>query len=89
MSGSLVVGPAWIGDMVMAQSLFRVLKQREPERELDVLRLLATELTGPEIARELIISLNTMRTHTKNIYAKLDVNSRRSAVHRAQDLSLI
>ena len=41
------------------------------ERELDVLRLLGTELDGPAIARELMVSLNTMRTHTKNIYAKL------------------
>ena len=38
------------------------------ERELDVLRLLGTDLSGPEIARELIVSLNTLRTHTKNIY---------------------
>ena len=37
-------------------------------RELDVLRLLRTELSGPDIARELIVSLNTVRTHTKNIY---------------------
>ena len=41
------------------------------ERELDVLRLLGTELDGPAIARELMVSLNTVRTHTKNIYAKL------------------
>lgn len=59
------------------------------DRELDVLRLLATELSGPQIADELIISLNTMRTHTKNIYSKLGVNSRRTAVHRAQELNLI
>ena len=59
------------------------------ERELDVLKLLTTALTGPEIARELMISLNTMRTHTKNIYAKLGVNSRRTAVRRAEELKLI
>ncbi|GMA91050.1 hypothetical protein GCM10025869_15790 [Homoserinibacter gongjuensis] len=41
------------------------------ERELEVLRLLATELSGPDIARHLVVSLNTVRTHTKNIYAKL------------------
>ncbi len=58
-------------------------------RELDVLRLLATDLDGPAIARELVVSVNTVRTHTKNIYAKLGVNSRRSAVSRAGALGLL
>ena len=58
------------------------------ERELDVLRLLGTDLGGPDIARELIVSLNTVRTHTKNIYAKLGVNNRRAAVRRARELDL-
>ena len=58
------------------------------ERELDVLRLLGTELDGPAIARELHVSLNTIRTHTKNIYAKLAVTSRRAAVRRATELDL-
>lgn len=57
-------------------------------RELDVLRLLATDLDGPDIARRLFVSLNTVRTHTKNIYAKLGVNSRRAAVRRAEELDL-
>jgi LuxR family transcriptional regulator, maltose regulon positive regulatory protein len=59
------------------------------ERELEVLRLLATDLSGPEIARELVISLNTLRTHTKNIFTKLGANNRRAAVHRADDLNLL
>jgi len=59
------------------------------ERELDVLRLLATDLNGPEIARSLVVSLNTVRTHTKNIYTKLDVNDRRAAVRRAGELDLL
>jgi LuxR family maltose regulon positive regulatory protein len=58
------------------------------QRELDVLRLLGTNLSGPEIARELMVSLNTLRTHTKNIYDKLGVNNRRAAVHRAAELEL-
>lgn len=58
-------------------------------RELDVLGLLATDLAGPAIARELVISLNTVRTHTKSIYAKLGVTSRRAAVTRARDLGLL
>jgi LuxR family transcriptional regulator, maltose regulon positive regulatory protein len=59
------------------------------ERELDVLRLLGSDLDGPDIARELVVSLNTVRTHTKNIYAKLGVNNRRAAVRRAQELDLL
>jgi LuxR family maltose regulon positive regulatory protein len=59
------------------------------ERELGVLRLLATDLDGPAIARELVVSLNTLRTHTRNIYAKLGVNSRREAVRRAGELKLL
>jgi LuxR family maltose regulon positive regulatory protein len=59
------------------------------DRELDVLRLLGTDLAGPEIADELMVSLNTMRTHTKNIYAKLGVNSRRAAVRRAEERGLL
>jgi LuxR family maltose regulon positive regulatory protein len=59
------------------------------ERELEVLRLLRSDLNGPEIARELIISLSTLRTHTQNIYAKLGVNNRRAAVRRAEELDLL
>ena len=59
------------------------------DRELDVLRLLGSDLSGPDIARELVVSLNTVRTHTKNIYAKLGVNNRRAAVRRADELGLL
>jgi LuxR family maltose regulon positive regulatory protein len=59
------------------------------EREREVLRLLATELSGPEIAGELFVSVNTLRTHTKHIFSKLDVNTRRAAVRRAADLGLL
>lgn len=58
-------------------------------REQDVLRLLDSELNGPEIARELVVSLNTVRTHTKNLYMKLGVTSRRAAVARAKELNLL
>ncbi len=59
------------------------------ERELDVLRLLATDLSGPEMARELMVSLNTLRTHTKNVYSKLGVSNRRAAVRVAEELHLL
>ena len=58
------------------------------ERELEVLKLLRSELSGPEIAGQLIVSLNTFRTHTKNIFNKLGVNNRQAAVRRAQELDL-
>ena len=67
----------------------RTLIEPLSERELDVLRLLASDLDGPEIARELVVSLNTVRSHTKSIYAKLGVNNRRSAVRRAEELDLL
>jgi LuxR family maltose regulon positive regulatory protein len=57
-------------------------------RELDVLRLLASDLDGPAIARHLHVSLATVRTHTQHIYAKLGVNSRRAAVRRGHQLNL-
>jgi LuxR family maltose regulon positive regulatory protein len=59
------------------------------QRELEVLRLLNTELSGPEIARELVVALSTVRTHTKRIYSKLNVTNRRAAVKRAVELELI
>ena len=59
------------------------------ERELEVLRLLATELTGPEIARELVIAVSTLRTHTQQIYRKLGVENRRAALKVAEKLRLL
>ncbi|MEP7137197.1 MAG: LuxR C-terminal-related transcriptional regulator [Chloroflexota bacterium] len=59
------------------------------QRELEILRLLKTELSVPEIARELVIAASTVRTHTKSIYSKLNVNNRRTAVKQAVELGLI
>jgi LuxR family maltose regulon positive regulatory protein len=59
------------------------------QRELAVLRLFKSDLSGPEIAHELVIALSTVRTHTKSIYSKLNVNNRRAAVKRATELNLI
>ena len=59
------------------------------ERELIALRLLATDLTLPQIAAEMSISLSSVRTYTKRIYSKLDVHSRAEAVYRAKALKII
>jgi len=59
------------------------------EHELEVLRMLRTEMSGPEIARKRMVSLNTIRTHTQHIYAKLGVNNRRAAIRRAEELGLL
>jgi LuxR family maltose regulon positive regulatory protein len=59
------------------------------ERELAVLRLLASRLSLREIGNELYVSLNTIKTHTRNVYAKLRVSSRQQAVVRARELGLL
>jgi LuxR family maltose regulon positive regulatory protein len=58
------------------------------ERELQVLRLLDSSLSGPEVARQLFVSLNTLRTHTRHIFEKLQVSSRAEAVRRAREQGL-
>jgi LuxR family maltose regulon positive regulatory protein len=58
-------------------------------REQEVLRLLATNLSTTEIADQLYISVHTVRSHVKSIYSKLDVHSRMEAVVRARELELL
>jgi LuxR family maltose regulon positive regulatory protein len=57
--------------------------------ELRVLRYLPTNLSRPEIAGELSVSLNTVGTHLRRIYAKLGADDRSAAVHRARELRLL
>jgi len=59
------------------------------DRELAVLRLAAAGLSNREIADELVVSINTVKTHTKSLYAKLGVHKRTQAINRAQDLGLL
>jgi LuxR family transcriptional regulator, maltose regulon positive regulatory protein len=65
------------------------LPDRLSHRELEVLQLLDSDLDGPDIARQLVVSVHTVRTHTKAIYSKLGVNNRRAAVSRARELELL
>jgi len=58
-------------------------------RELDTLRLIAEDLSNQEIADKLFISLNTVKTHLKNINIKLEVNNRTKAVIKAKELRII
>jgi len=58
-------------------------------REMDVLRLLITNMTVPEIADELVVTSNTVRSHVKRIYEKLEVHRRLSAVEKAKELNLV
>ncbi len=80
---------AGLGPATDRASVKQALIEPLSNRELEVLRLLGTALNGPEIARHLMVSLNTLHTHTKSIYAKLGVNNRQAAVQRAEDLNLL
>ncbi len=78
---------------MMRQSPFGVALPDTPEvlseREMQVLVLLPTHLSNPEIASRLYVSTNTVKTHIRNIYRKLFVGSRSEAVERARTLGLI
>ena len=65
------------------------LESKLSTRELDTLKLIAEDLTNQEIADKLFISLNTVKTHLKNIYLKLEVNNRTKAVSKAKKLEII
>ena len=58
------------------------------DRELEILRYLPTDLSSAEIAGQLYISLNTLKTHLRTIYRKLEVGGRRQAIQRATELGL-
>jgi len=59
------------------------------KRELEVLELISRGLSNQQIADTLFVSLNTIKTHSSNLFLKLDVNRRTQAVQRAKELRLI
>jgi LuxR family maltose regulon positive regulatory protein len=80
-------------DLLRGTPAPRTDRERPPEElspsELRVLRHLPTNMTRPEIARALYISINTVNTHMRNIYSKLGAHDRSSAVQRARELRLL
>jgi LuxR family maltose regulon positive regulatory protein len=58
-------------------------------REVEILHLIAKGRSNPEIANELVVSVNTIKKHTSNIYSKLGVSSRTQAIARANELNLL
>jgi LuxR family maltose regulon positive regulatory protein len=66
-----------------------LLPERLTERELIVLRYLPTMLKAGEIATDLFVTINTVKSHLRAIYRKLDVTTRRAAVDRARELNIL
>ncbi|MBO0799520.1 MAG: response regulator transcription factor, partial [Blastocatellia bacterium] len=59
------------------------------KREYEVLELMAQGLSNQEIADKLFVSLNTVKTHSSNLFMKLDARRRTQAIHRAKELGLL
>jgi LuxR family maltose regulon positive regulatory protein len=78
------------------QAAFGASTQIQPEalpepltpRELEIMRLISEGYSNPEIASELVVTINTIKKHTSNIYGKLGVRSRTQAIARARELNL-
>lgn len=58
-------------------------------REYEILKLISTGMTNREISEELFIAIPTVKTHTSNLYSKMDVKNRTQAVHKARTMKLI
>jgi LuxR family maltose regulon positive regulatory protein len=83
-----ILEPAQNTDTKSGQSPSEWVEQLS-ERELEVLRLIAAGLSRQEIAEKLILSMNTVKTHVRNIYSKLGVNNQMQAVGKARGLGLL
>jgi DNA-binding NarL/FixJ family response regulator len=84
----LLAGAAVFPDYVYARSSTAATLNALTDRELSVLRLLIQGLQNKEIARELEVSVATVKTHVKNVFAKLGVKSRLAAAFRAREIGL-
>lgn len=90
----------WVGlrftrkKVVLVNAEFRFnekeqLQRSISKRELEVLELMAQGLANQEIADRLFVSLNTVKTHSSNLFSKLEVSRRTQAIQKAKDLNLI
>jgi LuxR family transcriptional regulator, maltose regulon positive regulatory protein len=86
MAGQLL---STLGERPAAERTTTVLLEPLSDRELTVLRFLPTMMSNAEIAAEMFVSVNTVKTHLKHVYRKLDVADRRDCVKRARDLRLL
>ena len=84
----LLAGAAVFPDYVYSRSLSDQSANSLTDRELGVLGLLVTGMQNKEVARELDVSVPTVKTHIKNIFAKLGVKTRLAAVYKARELGL-
>ena len=92
------IKPAYVGKLLNAFQADGDSSDRQPAadiieplspREREVLQLIAAGLTNQEIAQELVLSSNTVKVHTYNIYSKLGVHSRTQAVRQATTLGIL
>ena len=80
-----------VGPVMLSETCAPLSLRREPltEREIEVLALLATGMSNAEIGAELFISVNTVKSHLKNVYSKLGVSNRTGALSTALELGVI
>jgi LuxR family maltose regulon positive regulatory protein len=78
-----------VNEPIRAADPGRTLLEPLSESEIRILRYLPTHLSRSEIAAELYVSVNTVKTHMRNLFAKLDVHSRTNAVARARSIGLL
>jgi LuxR family maltose regulon positive regulatory protein len=83
------IGDVQAGHSAKPQGAPAPLQDELSAAELRVIRYLPTNLRAPEIASELFVSTNTIRTHLRHIYAKLDVHNRAEAVDRSREFGLL
>jgi LuxR family transcriptional regulator, maltose regulon positive regulatory protein len=87
--------PAYVKKLLSVFKLSKLIKTDDglvehlSDRELEVLRFIAVGLSNKKITEELFISISTVKTHLRNIYSKLDVNSRTQATVKAKELELL